>query len=48
MKVVKLADGSFSAAATIAPGAPGAATIVLTRRDIVGHANSSVLRLTVE
>ena len=33
MKVVKLADGSFSAAATIAPGAPGAATIVLAGRD---------------
>ncbi len=48
MKVTKLADGSFSAIATIAHGAPGAATIVLTGRDILGHANSSVLRLTVE
>ncbi len=48
MKVVRLADGSFSATATIAPGAPGAATIVLTGRDSLGHANSSVLRLTVE
>jgi hypothetical protein len=48
MKVVKLADGSFITTATIVPGAPGAATIVLTGRDTLGHANSSVLRLTVE
>jgi hypothetical protein len=48
MKVTKRADGSFSAVATIAHGAPGAATIVLAGRDFLGHANSSVLRLTVE
>jgi hypothetical protein len=48
MKVIRLTDGSFSATATAAPGAPGAATIVLTGRDGLGHANSSLLRLTVE
>ena len=48
MKVVKLADGSFSATATVAPDAAGPATIVLAGRDSLGHANSSVLRVTVQ
>ena len=48
MNVVKLADGSFSATATIAPDAPGPATIVLAGRDTGRHANSSTLSLTVQ
>jgi spore germination protein YaaH len=48
MKVHKLSDGSFSATATIAPDAPGPATIVLTGSDTGRHANSSVLTLTVQ
>jgi flagellar hook assembly protein FlgD len=48
MKVVKLADGSFSATATIAPDAPGPATIVLAGRDTGRRVNSSVLSVTVQ
>jgi len=48
MKVVKLADGSFSATATIAAGTPGPATIVLAGRDTGRHSNSSALRVTVK
>jgi hypothetical protein len=48
MKVVKLADGSFSATATITAGAPGPATIVLAGRDTGRHSNSSALSMTVK
>ena len=48
MKVAKLADGSFTATATVAPGGPGPATIVLFGRDTGRHANSSTLILTVK
>ena len=48
MKVVKLADGSFSATATIAAGTPGPATIVLAGRDTGRYSNSSALRVTVK
>ncbi len=48
IKVVRLADGSFSATATIAPDAPGPATIMLTGRDTGHQANSSILDLTIE
>jgi hypothetical protein len=48
MTVVKLADGSFSATATIAPDAPGPATIVLLGRDTGRHANGSTLNLVVQ
>jgi hypothetical protein len=48
MKVVKLADGSFGATATIAADGPGPATIVLAGRDTGRHANSSALSVTVQ
>jgi flagellar hook assembly protein FlgD len=48
MAVVKLADGSFSASATVAAGAPGPATIVLAARDALRHVNSSTLGVTVQ
>jgi len=48
MAVVKLADGSFSASATVAAGAPGPATIVLAARDALRHVNSSTLAVTVQ
>jgi hypothetical protein len=48
MEVVRLANGSFSATATIAPDAPGPATIVLAGRDTGRHTNSSTLSVTVQ
>jgi hypothetical protein len=45
---VKLADGSFSASATVAAGAPGPAAIVLAARDALRHVNSSTLTVTVQ
>jgi hypothetical protein len=48
MKVVKLADGSYSATATVAAAGPGPATIVLAGRDTGRHANSSTLSVTVQ
>ncbi len=47
MAVVKLADGSFRASATVAASAPGPATIVLAARDALRHVNSSTLSVTV-
>ena len=48
MKIVKLADGAFSATATVAADGPGHATIVLAARDTGRHANSSTLSVTVQ
>ena len=48
MAVVKLADGSFSASAVIAAGAPGPATVFLTARDALRHVNSSTLPVIVQ
>jgi spore germination protein YaaH/flagellar hook assembly protein FlgD len=47
MTVVRQADGSYVATAPVSPNGPGAATIVLTGRDIGRHANSSTVTVTV-
>jgi spore germination protein YaaH/flagellar hook assembly protein FlgD len=48
MAVIRLADGTFRATATVADGGAGPATLVLAGRDTARHVNSSTISLTVQ